>query len=428
MNLNYKSILIKVIFTLFSIALMFFNVNLSTAKILSLYILALNLFSIFACRKNIGMLIINAFILWLNYSIFVMNFYSYSGDFFTGFHDDKSMIPMINIMLLFTTIITFYAPKFNSKMNFSFNDNSDKKTSIIVSTGAIISLAIILLYTYSSNIQNDGRLEISSIFEYSIIIAIVGLYFTPNNRFIKSIIIIECLLFALMNIIGGGRVTALQMLIALYLIFLSSKLKLIYVIPILIICLVMFTIVGIYRENAVFGFEAIGEAFTSLFKSKFALDTSVSSFYTSVTFYKVSEVSTLETRLSLFKNFLLSMPLGGTLVPNSNLANYTRNFYTHYYGGVYPYFGYFYLGYFGVVLSAFYVVFIERLFLKIEKNGLIKCICIYIICSTPRWYLYSPSPIIRGVFLVAIIYGLCKLIVEIPVKSTDVSLFKVRNN
>ena len=81
--------------------------------------------------------------------------------------------------------------------------------------------------------------------------------------------------------------------------------------------------------------------------------------------------------------------------------------------GVLPYYFYFYFGWIGVIIIAIYVSrFISMCDnLNNENNyGLKKCISVYFLISVPRWYLYSSSPLTRGVILLTIVFMINEMI------------------
>ena len=109
----------------------------------------------------------------------------------------------------------------------------------------------------------------------------------------------------------------------------------------------------------------------------------------------------------------MSILIGGGKIPNSNLATFTHKYYLHYYGGVLPIFAHFYLGYLGVILLAMYLSILLNKFIlgKCERkfSGIRKCIGIYITSTVPRWYLYSPTSITRGILIFVVVYMACYL-------------------
>ena len=135
-------------------------------------------------------------------------------------------------------------------------------------------------------------------------------------------------------------------------------------------------------------------------------DTALSAFYTGQTFIKQSLVDSFSQQLYMFFLFIVSMFTGSSVLPESLLSQYTRKNYIHFYGGVFPYYGWYYLGPIGVVAFAFLIVLIIR---KLYNKKNIKLemfvpIIILISSSSFLWYLYHPSSLIRSPMLMLIVF------------------------
>ena len=138
-------------------------------------------------------------------------------------------------------------------------------------------------------------------------------------------------------------------------------------------------------------------------------DTAYSSWHTTLAFYLFKDAFRPNT-LYLFSQWVLSMFLGGSTVVDSNLAELTHEYYLQYYGGVLPGFASFYLGVPGVVLIALYVSLLIRRVSYIamprgnKSNDVSRLCALYFVTTVPRWFLYSPSPLFRGMLLALIVF------------------------
>ena len=164
--------------------------------------------------------------------------------------------------------------------------------------------------------------------------------------------------------------------------------------------------IGSQRGGFSLSLSGMADAISSIFKEGASLDTAYSAYYTSLSFIKTEELLGFGERFLMFLKFCLSMIVGGSKVPGSNLSEYTRQYFVHYYGGVLPFYGHFYLGFAGVIAFGVIVALYMNLILKNKKrkNGVGACVSAYVIATVPRWYLYSPSSLIRGVALLAAVY------------------------
>lgn len=402
-NIN-TSLFLEIVFFVFCLFIIFLNKRIETSYYVSYLILIMSIFGAIRARKNWGQFIIYGFILWCNYSICVANFISPINNFFTGFKSDNVMILATNVLFLFTSIIVLFMPKVPKQKSSFFENN---RNNSLISAGCIIAMAFFLLLTIIKNSNNDGRLSTNSFYEYSIIFAIIGFYFSGNNKITRRIIIFLCLMYITFDLCGGNRALSIQMIIMLFLITYSHKAKFRIVLPFALLGAALLLFVGTYRNSNGLSFSGISHVIQDSVHSKFLFDTSYSAFFTSCTFLKTEQLVSLTVRINLFFKFALSMIFGGNFIDGSNLPAFTHDYYTHYYGGVLPYYFHFYLGYFGVFIISLYVIFLQKKLFNDSNSGIKKCIMVYFVCSVSRWYLYSPSSIIRGILLISLVYFIC---------------------
>lgn len=246
-------------------------------------------------------------------------------------------------------------------------------------------------------------------YEYSMIFLLLGFYFAGDRRGSRLTLCILLGLFALQNIIYGGRVTALQLLLIFFFAYISKKVSSGQFMALVVLGLLLFTFLGSVRTGlASADMDDVGAAFSESLSRGFAWDTAYSSWHTSITFMLYGELIPLSEHLALFWQWVQSLLLGGS-VPMSNLALITQPYFWHQFGGVLPVFFQFYLGPLGVVLIAVYVSVIFRLVNSVcagfrEHTGgvlapTLRICVVYVSVSCFRWILYSPSQITRGLLL-----------------------------
>ena len=385
----------------------------------AVYLLFLNLYLLWITRKNIFTLIISSFLLWFNYSIFVANYFiDLDTIFIQDAYTNEAMIGY-KIILTFFTIVCIFVKRIENRTG-KIQLQSTIKGNILLGRLFLLILTGILIFGFDRPSAGGERGNPSTIYEYSIIIFIVGNYFFSWKREYKIGSTVLFLFYTLQNLLYGGRVTALQLLIVFFLFSVSQKEKINWkkLIPIIIVMFIIFIGIGIFRANFVLSIDSFKAIFGSIFGEAFTLDTAYSAYYTSLTFIKTEMLTNNGRRLELFFKFCLSIFLGGS-VSDSNLAVYTRQFFTHYYGGVLPFCGHFYLGYIGVVLLAILIIKYINSFslLNNKSSGFLKCFAIYIVATTPRWYLYSPSSLLRGTLIFIIFFWLTKQVCRLSIKS-----------
>jgi hypothetical protein len=136
----------------------------------------------------------------------------------------------------------------------------------------------------------------------------------------------------------------------------------------------------------------------------FAFSTAYFAYFASLTFIAVKPIYPLIERIFQFKDFLVSQFVLGTV--GESLDAISLRHYYHAHGGVLPIYLYYYLGWLGVSISGIVVGLYLRFMslTKHKKSELKNIVAIYITSTVPRWYLYSPNQLIRGVMIMSLMY------------------------
>ena len=385
-----------------------YEYNQSVALYGSILLLVISIYSAFKVRKHLALFILFLFILYCNYSIVFFDYFNDNSNEFYGQYSHTS-VAMIGLMclLLFNIIICIFLPKNIKEISKQNKFIKEENKNPLLVTITIIAMILILILGFDGPSEVGGRGIISTYYEYSSILLIVGLYYVGKNKFLRIILLIIALHFCLFEIIHGGRIVGLQLLIIVLMVnFYYTKRYIIYLSGFICVCLLL--LVGLYRANlTITRFE---DGLTEIVKNGFTMDTSYAAYHASLTFILTKNISTISKRFNLFTKFLLSMILGGSLITDSNLADYTYKYFSHSGGGILPIYMFFYLGLFGVVLISLLVALYIRKISINPSNGLKYCMFIYFIATTPRWYLYSPSSLIRGIMILIVVFYLYKLV------------------
>ena len=105
MVLDRNLLLQKSLIIAFSLILIVTNYNITTCKIVSVYIIMLSVMLLWKYRKNWKATIVIGFITWFNYSICMANILSPINNFFTGWKSDvELMVAMLNILMVFISL------------------------------------------------------------------------------------------------------------------------------------------------------------------------------------------------------------------------------------------------------------------------------------------------------------------------------------
>lgn len=386
-----------------------------------IFLLVLSVELILWSKNNFLMLIIMGIMAYCNYSIvFAEYLHVIEGTMFTKYAGTFVAQKSIYIMLLFEAVLCCLLSFIDNsrKIQVSSENMADtlyrgKIVRIFVLLSNIV-LLFILIFGFKRPDTLGDRGSPSAIYEYSIIIFILCFYFGNKYKWCKCLTSCMLALYAIQNFVFGGRITGLQLLIVAYVMMLESRWSLKKVLPIIIAGFLAMSMIGVARGAILSGDFSINGIIKILKERMFTLDTAYSSYHTSITFILMEEQVSMWDRIHVFCGFLKSIIVGGYDSVESNVARVTAQFYQHYDGGVLPFYFHYYFGWIGVPMIAGYLALIMKMMTKLTRKtqGLGKCICVYLVASTFRWYIYSPIQITRGILLLTVCYCITEKIIK----------------
>lgn len=385
-------------------------------------VIVLSVYSLIVVRNNRLLLLVFGLMAWANYSICVYNYFlPDSGDLPRMYSDTSAAHEALNLLLLFLSIAVVLLPGEVRQFGTGTKLFSRKKADEVLLLPLILLLIFICIYAFvrPSGLGQE-RGSGSPLYEYSTILFIVSLYCAGETQWCRNLILFILAVFALQNIFYGGRIVALQLIFIAFFFVFNEKMSTKMLGILVALGIVFFAGFGGVR-TAIWndGLSAVIQSFLSMSKSAFIWDTAASAWHTSVTFVLYRSVITMHEWLYLLTQWLLSIFIGSSAVSDSSLASVTIVWYPHAYGGVLPIYIWFYFGVIGVVafacLIGFFVNRINLIPLHVEGHSTVfrdwRRLCLlYIVVTAPRWYLYSPSQLTRGLLLMCSVSGALLLI------------------
>ncbi len=369
--------------------------------ILSVYVACLQ-------RKNMLCFVLSIAILYFNYSLVAGVYWSADSlpRIFDSHSYDELLRGMNLVLVFFTTFLCCLKANREADIHV-FLEKYPCSWLIVLASAVYISAAPFLFY----NTESFGTRGIASAFyEYSLVILIVALAFCGRNLKALSILMLASGWIILHGLLHGERALALQMLIicGVYLMLHRFSLKLI--IPGCIAGIFVFTLFGLYRGLNDLEGDVLTQVFRFLKNGGMANDTSFAAFQTSLNVVRFADMSSLSERLTLFLRYLLYIVAGGA-VKDVNLARLALEAGVHGGGGWLPGYFYFWLGYPGVILSAAALGwFVNRISRLSKENKFQNYLSLYVLATVPRWYLYSPSALTRGLLLYILVFAAAQFV------------------
>lgn len=318
-----------------------------------------------------------------------VNQYSYGSPCFTGYKENSSIAVLLLMLLLLICIFGFTRPD---------------------SLGA-------------------ERGSSSSLYEYSIILFILVFYFSNQKKWLTILSLTVLALFVLQDIAYGGRITAIQLLVVAFFFVFNKDTKSSILLAI-VACLLIFFISfgGVRTQVWEDGLTALLDSFQNILDTGLAWDTAYSAWHTSITFIQFDSLVSPSEHMYYVGQWLLSLVLGGSAVADSNLAAVTHLYFAHSYGGILPVYLAFYFGVPGIIAIAFlvsaFVSLVNRFCMKSDLTfncwqSALRLGMLYFVATAPRWFIYSPSQLIRGLALMLILSFVVLLINEMMNKREE---------
>lgn len=387
------------IFLIIEIIMILISMNLSFNKsfyyfFLPTLLLINNLYLLIRSYNNTVLFFIFIGILYFNYSICMGFYYQQLPVYYHLYKiiDEKTWMLSITVITCFISTIALFMKKGNQKYFFLKCKNSHLYYLSLI---YVLFISIISLFSKSYLIQKLN--------EYCIIFGILG-FFSSNSKNKSLILSLVMLIPIISNLLLFGRAVALQLIFILLCLFVINRLKKRHILFGCIIGILVMVYFGLVGDVETFHGVTI-HSFVSIFKTKMLTsDTAVYAYYCSTTFMDaMRNIYSVSFRLThSFYSFIWYF-LGGEVMKNIpsymySLQELTSLNYTHWNGGILPFYFMFWFGPLGVLFIGWLTSMIINNGLIQVKSPLWSIIGIYFSVSYMRWYLYLPY--LRGCILI----------------------------
>ena len=408
LDIKELSCYIVLLFWVLINSLLNFNVVILN-NISAFFVLIIPLFLAIKFRFNPIMFLFFFILSYYNYSIVFSRYINFISFEYTEFYNNVTIELYglsINILMVFCFILAFSFKKFPFKYKYSegYFFSNNKNVFVVL----IFLFGILLCNLFGLDKSMFGlRGSISSIYEYATILFIFAFYYCGKSKFLKFLVSLTAILYTFQGFVYGERITGLQILVVVYIYIYSSKLNYKKMLVVGLLGIIGMSFLGSYRSDYSISLQSFILNIKNIFENRMLTFNGMDlAYYCSLTFLLVRKEISFIKEIDLFMKFLYSIFLGFSKVPEANLGTYTRNFYWHYNGGIYPIYFYFYLGWIGVIFFSFISRFILKLIGRVYKNDnkFNKLFFVLIITTFSRWYSYNPQILFRQCFIFVIIY------------------------
>lgn len=368
--------------------------------------LALSGYTIYVQRRSMVKTCLNIMLFYFNYSVVFAVYWNPGNlpEIFKGY-DFSEFLYCACVLLLFYLAYTVFLNEEKTEDKTIFLRKGKPGTWVVAACTAYIALAPFLFYKTE---VFGTRGVITSFYEYSLIVMIVAMRFT--GRDIKHVAPLLCASgwIILHGLLHGERILALQMIIAwgLYLMLQWLSIKLVVIGT---LCGVFgFTVFGIFRgANTMSGGNVFGATLKSLLSSGMANDTSYYAYLASLSISRLTNAMPIWERILYLLRYLAYV-FAGSAVSDAQVSALAAEYNHHYGGGWLPFYADFWLSWPGVILIGVALAWvIDNFALFKKKHMLARYLGLYIVATSPRWYLYTPVSLTRGVLMFCLFYCLC---------------------
>jgi len=371
----------------------------------AVFVFVLSVYLAYKTKKTLHLFIVFLFIAYCNYSILYGRYINPDSSIINNIISGTDIDHLgINVLLLFISILMVFWRTNDSQNSREYRlvSEENRNTVLVWVSFAIIVFIAVVYFRPSAYNQRAGY---SPIYEYSILFFIIGFFYSGKTKsFSSRSLFILLLVYVLRDLYGGHRVTSLQLMIVVILVFLVEKITYRHLIVFFFLGIFIMNLAASYR--VVFDLSNVSLSFSlgRLSNMYFAFDTAFFAYAASLTFAAVRNMYMFTERIGQFSDFLTSQFVIGTV--GESLYTLSRRYYAHSNGGLLPFHFYYYLGWFGVIISSALVGFYYRLIAstRSSSSGLRRVVITYVVATVPRWYLYSPNQLIRGVSLCVALY------------------------
>lgn len=403
-------------FLLFALCVAFFSLNLFTEeinKMIAIGVLLLSVVWVYQCWNELCLLIISLFILYSNYSIVV------------GIYLDKSLRPVylypqitdvkiygIGIAMIFLVVLllVFLTPKYRNRHANSISSlfiRKENYSSALFYALFVVFVAFMMLgYTAGSGSRGSS----SALYEYNIIVLLGMFYYSGCRKECRIICAICSVIYVFMSLLNGTRVEALACIIILFLCITRRKVKNHILLLGMFGGVLVFSCVGTIRGGA-FSAELGKKIINNLLDNKLVFDTCTHAYFPMLCMIEQFQTYSLSDAFHYLMAFLGTILMGQSRVTDGDLIKTVARFYYHNYGGVTLGFFWVWFSYVGAAVFAAilrgYTHLIEKSDLKLSDLRL--CVIIYVTATVPRWYLYGPWSLTRGVLVCIVAFSIFRL-------------------
>lgn len=380
-------------------------------------VLVINVHILFRNKNNMQMFLVAIILLYFNYSA-IINYYIFEESSVLSFSqcNTTELKEIAIVCLLLFMIILDFGVKWEQIPILRLKMSADRKKV------AYYAICFVLVFVWCICL-NRGSLGTSyrvfniSYFEYAYILFILALYFARGNKLQEIFLTVMLILYVLQDVYYGGRISSLEFILVFYIMlyykFFTKKRIMIAIMS----AVTLFSIVSVYRLTYSFNQVNLETVLSFVVDGRFSLDSASNAFYSTLCAISGKQKFLLAARMENFFGFIVDIFSGITVGEYIILPEFLRLNGLYNIGGCWAIgYLYYWFGYIGVVIFSIAVVVIINKLATDTAKAYNKLFLMVVLVTIPRWYIYTPAALFRGIFLFYVAYIFIKMFVFIKAR------------
>lgn len=411
--MNTKDFIEKLLLSILILIILLLNIfKVGNPIIIGVLIVMIDIYRTIRYKENCYLFFLFLCIMYFDYSFLISKYFSSTPtlvDIYKQIVYSDTKLIGVSILLvfhLFTTLFISAKYEKSEKQDEIFNVSTTNR--MIQTIMLTILIFVVLLDYFVFHFLSATR----TIYEYLLIPFIFGFYYTKqtNSIFFRNILFLLMLFSTIINMWQGARVISLQPMIAYLFIWHGKNINWRNISVTFVFVVIVFTIFGLYGDYKDFGYDLSTLNSSVVVRTfsdrKFSLDTAISSYWTGLTYIEISNIIPFSRRILNFVQYITIYAIKGTSSSYVQLYDFSRRYYIHYYGGYITSYFYYWFGWSGIFIIGTYVGMLMNLIgkLKDDFGDFSKLLAVYFISTLPRWYLYYPVTLFRGMLIFVVFY------------------------
>ena len=375
-------------------------------------VLGVSIYLLYAVRHRPDLLIVMLCIFYENYSVVVGCYLdpSIRPDWmFRQFSDSRIYGIAILSLFVFELVILAAIFLFKEKIDSERISIAQFPNNKLIAYGCVMLYIIIFLTQVSFN---EGERASSNVWnEYKFVLVIIGSLYSEKTKFNKWLWTGIVGITSIATFFGGNRVNTLCNIFVLAILWYENYITLKNVIFISIPAIFIMLMIGSMRYNFALSISSIQTVWENVKTDKLVADSFTFAYGPTIAAEEMSlNLGFWEKAQLLFYNIVYVF-IGGEYGKYS-LANYTRDYYMHYFGFLGANYFDMWFGVLGGVITGVSVVLM--LFLKGKSNKAStqtgKIVALGVLANALRWYNYNFMQIYRTGFVVLIAWYMVRCV------------------